>query len=373
MKSNKIIIKGAKQNNLKNISIELPKEKLIVFTGLSGSGKSTFAMDTIFSEGQRRYMESLNSYARQFLGQMEKPDVESIENLNPAIAIDQKTTSKNPRSTVGTVTEIYDYLRLLYSRIGHIICPHHGIEIKSSSPQQIKDIIMNMDYTKVAILSPLVESKKGTHKKLISELKNQGFLRVEINENIYRVDEKLPELDKNFKHNINLVIDRINIQKVGSARLNEGIEKAISSSGDKVIILDLINFERQSFSTKAACPKCGFSIPFLEPRLFSFNAPFGSCKECSGIGHLLKVDPNLAIPDQELSIKDGAFDNINGFKNGSGIQMIRRVCENYKIKLNKPYKDLSAIEKDILLYGTEDILKFRVLTDSGKIHNFERK
>ena len=373
MKKNKIVIKGAKQNNLKNISIELPKDKLIVFTGLSGSGKSTFAMDTIFSEGQRRYMESLNSYARQFLGQMEKPDVESIEGLNPAIAIDQKTTSKNPRSTVGTVTEIYDYLRLLYSRIGHVFCPNHNIEIKSSSPQQIKDIILNIDYKKVAILSPIVEEKKGTHTKILSELKNQGFLRVEINNEIYRLDEKLPTLDKNFKHSINLVVDRFDLSKVSSSRLNESIEKAITSSGDKVEVLDLKTGKRQQFSTKASCPKCGFSIPFLEPRLFSFNAPFGSCKKCSGIGHLLKVDPNLAIPDQSLSIKDGVFDNINGYKNGTGIQMIRRVCENYKIKLNTPFDKLTEIEKDILLYGTEDILKFRVLTDSGKIHTFERK
>lgn len=372
-KRNKIIIKGARQNNLKNISIDLPKDKLIVFTGLSGSGKSTFAMDTIFSEGQRRYMESLNSYARQFLGQMEKPDVDSIENLNPAIAIDQKTTSKNPRSTVGTVTEIYDYLRLLYARIGHVYCPDHGLEIKSSSPQQIRDIILSLKLDKVAILAPIVSQKKGTHQKVIEELKLQGYLRIFIDDEIYRLDQDLPTLDKNFKHDIALVVDRVNLQKVSTNRINEAIEKAIDVSKDQVVVLDLNNNEQHLFSTKAACPKCGFALPFLEPRLFSFNAPFGSCEECSGIGTLLKVDPNLAIPDMSLSIKDGVFDNINGYKNGSGIQMIRRVCEVYKIRLNTAFNKLDSIHQDILLYGSEDVIKFRVLTDSGKIHTFERK
>lgn len=373
LKRDKIIIKGARQNNLKNVSIDLPKDKLIVFTGLSGSGKSTFAMDTIFSEGQRRYMESLNSYARQFLGQMEKPDVDSIENLNPAIAIDQKTTSKNPRSTVGTVTEIYDYLRLLYARIGHVVCPDHNIEIKSSSPQQIKDIILNLNCEKVMILAPIIVKKKGTHEKVISELKAQGYLRIYIDGNMYRLDEKLPELDKNFKHDISLVMDRFNLQKVSNMRLNESIEKAIDASGDQVMVVDLDNNEQHIFSTNASCPKCGFAIPFLEPRLFSFNAPFGSCEDCSGIGTLLQVDPKLAIPDQNLSIKDGVFDQINGYKNGSGIQMIRRVCEFYKIKLTVKFSELDEVSKNILLYGSEDVIKFRVLTDAGRIHTFERK
>jgi len=304
--NDKIIIKGAKEHNLKNIDLELPRNRFIVFTGLSGSGKSSLAFDTIYAEGQRRYVESLSAYARQFLGQMEKPNVEYIEGLSPAISIDQKTTSKNPRSTVGTVTEIYDYLRLLFARVGVVHCAVCGEKISQMTIQEIVDKIMGIgDKTKLQILSPVVRSKKGTHKKLIESIAKDGFVRIRVNgENLEVTDEI--NLDKNKKHNIEVVVDRIVIKDGIEKRLADSIETAVKLS-DGLVIAQIIDGEEILYSTKFACPTHGVAIEELSPRMFSFNSPYGACDACNGLGESKEVDVDLIVPNKELSIKQGAI------------------------------------------------------------------
>jgi len=302
---NKIIIKGAREHNLKNIDVELPRDKLIVITGISGSGKSTLAFDTIYAEGQRRYVESLSAYARQFLGLMNKPDVDSIEGLSPAISIDQKTTSKNPRSTVGTVTEIYDYLRLLFARAGTPYCPDHNIKIRSQTPAKIAGQIAKDSEGRVTILSPVIRQKKGTYEKLIKDLNSEGYTRVRVNKKIYRTDEKIT-LERYRKHDIEVVIDRLDTGD--TSRLIEACENAVMKSGGLVVVVDEKNKNNEKiYSSMMACPVCGISYEELQPRMFSFNSPFGACEQCHGIGIKMEFDPDLIIPCKNLSIADGAI------------------------------------------------------------------
>ena len=351
---NDIIIKGAKQNNLKNIDLTLPREKLIVFTGLSGSGKSSLAFDTIFAEGQRRYVESLSSYARQFLGQMDKPDVESIEGLSPAISIDQKTTSQNPRSTVGTVTEIYDYLRLLYARIGIPHCPQCGREIKSISIDQIVDKVMLMeDRTKFMVLAPIVRDRKGEYVKQLENLKKSGYARVKIDGEIKSLDEEI-KLDKNRKHNISVIVDRLVIKDDIRRRLTDSVENALKLAEGLVIIENAENGEEELFSTNNSCPECGISIGEITPRMFSFNAPAGACPECTGLGFKSEIDIDKLIPDKSVSLEDGAI-KCTGWNLDAGkmVQMkFRALSRRYGFSLSTPYEKLPEKIKDILLYGT---------------------
>jgi len=310
----KIIIKGAKEHNLKNIDVEIPRDKMVVITGLSGSGKSSLAFDTIYAEGQRRYIESLSSYARQFLGQMEKPDVEYIEGLSPAISIDQKTTSKNPRSTVGTVTEIHDYLRLLYARIGIPHCPVCGKEIKSQSVDQIVDSMMGYgNGTRLIIFAPVIRQRKGEHEKIIERIRKEGFTRARIDGTIYQINEEEIKLEKTFKHTIEIVVDRIVVKEENRSRLAEAVELAISHgvglANVQVQQKEISEFEA-SFNTKLACPDHGISIEELEPRMFSFNAPFGACPHCNGLGFTQQIDPDLVIERKDLTIMNGALSNI---------------------------------------------------------------
>ena len=306
MTKDKIIIRGAKANNLKNVSLELPRNKFIVFTGLSGSGKSSLAFDTIYAEGQRRYVESLSSYARQFLGQMDKPDVEYIEGLSPSISIDQKTTSKNPRSTVGTVTEIYDYLRLLYARIGTPYCPSCGREISSQTIDQMVDRLMELEErTKIQILAPVVRGKKGSHVKVLDSIRKEGYVRVIVDGEIHEISDDI-KLDKNKNHTIEIVIDRIIIKEGIQGRLVDSLEAAFGLVDDLVIV-DVIGEERMTFSQKLSCPDCNISMEELEPRMFSFNNPFGMCQTCNGLGFHKNIDPELIIPNKELSIDEGGL------------------------------------------------------------------
>lgn len=359
----KIIIKGARENNLKNIDIELPKNKLIVMTGVSGSGKSSLAFDTIYAEGQRRYVESLSAYARQFLGGTEKPDVDSIEGLSPSISIDQKTTNKNPRSTVGTVTEIYDYLRLLYARIGIPICPNHGKPITSQSIEEMTNQVLRLEEnTKIRVLSPVTYGEKGTHKDLLDKLKANGYVRVIIDDEEYDLSSEI-NLDKNKKHNILVVIDRLIIKEGIRSRLYESIELACKEANGKVVI-DVIGSNEFVMSEKYACPDCDFSLPELEPRMFSFNAPYGACPDCNGLGVKLKIDVDLIIPDKEKSILDGGIVPIN-LEANSYYTEIMAVSKYYNIDLNKPIKNLSKKELDIILYGSPDMLEFDYVSGSG--------
>ena len=303
--NDKIIIKGAKVNNLKNVDLEIPRDKLVVFTGLSGSGKSSLAFDTLYAEGQRRYVESLSSYARQFLGQMNKPDVDYIEGLSPAISIDQKTTSKNPRSTVGTITEIYDYLRLLYARVGTPHCPKCGKEITQQSVDQIVDQVMNLgERTKIQVLAPVIRGKKGLHEKVLANITKNGFVRARIDGEIYELAEEEVKLEKNVKHNIEAVVDRLVIKDGIQSRLAESIETALKMA-EGLVIINVIGEEDILFSENYACPDCGISIDELAPRLFSFNSPWGKCDRCDGLGTLMEFDPDLIIPDKNLSIMEG--------------------------------------------------------------------
>ncbi len=354
--NDKIVIRGAKVNNLKNVSLEIPRDKLVVFTGLSGSGKSSLAFDTLYAEGQRRYVESLSSYARQFLGQMDKPDVEYIEGLSPAISIDQKTTSKNPRSTVGTITEIYDYLRLLYARVGVPHCPKCGKEISKQSVDQIVDKIMNYgDKTKLQILSPVIKGRKGTHEKVLENIKKNGFVRARIDGEIYDLTEDEVKLDKNKKHNIEAVIDRIVIKDGIEGRLTESIEASLKM-GEGLVIASIVGGEDTLFSENFACADCGISIDELAPRLFSFNAPYGKCDHCDGIGTLMEIDEKLVIPNKELSVMEGAIASW-----GSGrlkedswtYAILQALSKEYGLDLNSPIKDLDRKYVDLLLYGTE--------------------
>lgn len=349
---NDIIIKGARQNNLKNISLTLPRDKLIVFTGLSGSGKSSLAFDTIFAEGQRRYVESLSSYARQFLGQMDKPDVDSIEGLSPAISIDQKTTSQNPRSTVGTVTEIYDYLRLLFSRIGVPHCPQCGKEIRSITVDQIVDKIKEMpDGQKFLVLSPIARARKGEYHKQLENLRKSGYVRVKVDGSIYNLDEEIT-LDKNIKHDISAVIDRLVMKEGIDRRLTDSIESALKLSEGLVIVEK--DGEEELFSTNYSCPDCNISLGEITPRMFSFNSPFGACESCSGLGFKNELDINKLIPDINLSLREGAI-KCSGWNLDMGkmtIMQFNALAKRYKFSLDTPYKDLPADIKKILLYGT---------------------
>lgn len=354
MASNKIIIKGAKEHNLKNIDLEIPRDKLVVFTGLSGSGKSSLAFDTIYAEGQRRYVESLSSYARMFLGQMEKPNVDYIDGLSPAISIDQKTTSKNPRSTVGTVTEIYDYLRLLYARIGIPHCPICGREISKQSVDVIVDKVMALDSgTKIQILAPVVKGRKGEHQKELDSARKSGFVRVRIDGNLYDLSEDI-KLEKNIKHNIEIVVDRLVINDDIRSRLAEAIEMSSTLTGGNVIV-DVIGGDELLFSQNFACPEHGACIDELSPRMFSFNNPFGACPTCTGLGIFLKVDPNLIIPNKKLSIREGAI-RASGWSNadsGTIAEMYYLALgKEYGFTLDTPICDFSNEAYNALLYGT---------------------
>jgi len=360
-----IIIKGARENNLKNINITLPKNKLIVMTGVSGSGKSSLAFDTIYAEGQRRYVESLSAYARQFLGGSEKPDVDSIEGLSPAISIDQKTTNKNPRSTVGTVTEIYDYLRLLYARIGIPYCPTHHRPISSQSVEEMTNQILSLEEeTKIRVLSPIVYGEKGTQKDTLDDLRKDGYARVRIDGEDYDLSEEI-NLEKTKKHNIEAIVDRLIIKADIRSRLYEAIEIASKLSNGKVVI-DVIGKEPIIMSEKYACPDCDFSLPELEPRIFSFNAPYGACPDCKGLGIKMKIDEDLVIPDRDKSINDGGIVaiNLNDTTNIIYTQ-IDTVCKRYNINMDTPIKKISREKLDVLLYGTPDVLEFNYVAKNG--------
>ncbi|MBM6858956.1 excinuclease ABC subunit UvrA [Clostridium saudiense] len=351
----KIIVKGARVHNLKNVSLEIPRDKLIVFTGLSGSGKSSLAFDTLYAEGQRRYVESLSAYARQFLGQMNKPDVDYIEGLSPAISIDQKTTSKNPRSTVGTITEIYDYLRLLYARIGIPHCPKCGKQISQQSVDQIVDKVMELgDKTKIQVLAPIIRGKKGAHEKLLDNIKKNGYIRARVDGEIYELAEDEIKLEKNKKHNIDAVVDRLIIKEGIEGRLTDSIEAAFKLA-DGLVVINIIGGKDILFSENFACPDCGISINELEPRLFSFNTPFGKCDRCDGLGTLIELDPNLVIPNKELSIMEGAIATWGEgrLKDDSWtFAILKALAKEYDIDLNRPVKELSKKELDLILYGT---------------------
>ncbi|MDP1510177.1 excinuclease ABC subunit UvrA [Paenibacillus sp. CMAA1739] len=366
MANESIIIKGARAHNLKNIDVTIPRDKFVVLTGLSGSGKSSLAFDTIYAEGQRRYVESLSAYARQFLGQMEKPDVDSIDGLSPAISIDQKTTSRNPRSTVGTVTEIYDYLRLLFARVGHPHCPEHGIEITSQTVEQMVDRILQYpEKTRLQILAPLVSGRKGEHKTLFTDIAKQGFVRVRVNGELRELSEKI-ELEKNKKHSIEVVVDRIVVKEDVRARLSDSIETALNLSGGQLLV-DIIGQEELRFSSNFACPICGFSIDELSPRMFSFNSPFGACPDCDGLGVKMVVDPDLLIPDPEKSVEDGAFQAWSGGTSTYYPQFLQSVCEHYGIPQDIPVSKLTSEQMNLILHGTGDQkIRFRYENDFGQ-------
>ena len=352
----KIIVKGARVHNLKNVSLEIPRDKLIVFTGLSGSGKSSLAFDTLYAEGQRRYVESLSAYARQFLGQMNKPDVDYIEGLSPAISIDQKTTSKNPRSTVGTITEIYDYLRLLYARIGIPHCPKCGKVISKQSVDQIVDQVMALgDKTKIQILAPIIRGKKGTHEKVLDNIKKNGYVRVRVDGEIYELAEEDIKLEKTKKHNIEAVIDRLIIKEGMEGRLSDSLEAALRLA-EGLVIINVIGDKDILFSENFACADCGISIQEFEPRMFSFNAPYGKCDKCDGLGTLMEIDPNLVIPNKNLSVMEGAIATWGEgrLKEDSWTYAIlQALSKEYDLDLNKPIKELSKEHLDLLLYGTD--------------------
>ena len=359
----KIIVKNARENNLKNVSIELPKNKLIVMTGVSGSGKSSLAFDTIYAEGQRRYVESLSAYARQFLGGTDKPDVDSIEGLSPAISIDQKTTSKNPRSTVGTVTEIYDYLRLLFARVGVPYCPIHKKPISSQSIEEMTNQILKLELgTKIRVLAPIIHGEKGTHKELLNGLLKDGYSRVRIDNEDYELEE-VKELEKNKKHNIDVVVDRLIMKEDIRSRLYGSIETASKLAHGKVVI-DVIGSDEIVMSEKYACPDCDFSLPELEPRMFSFNAPYGACSECKGLGIKQKIDIDLIIPNRELSINAGGINTLNA-EDGIVATQINTLSRHFDIDLNKPIKDLEEDKLNIILYGTKELLEYNYVSKNG--------
>ena len=365
----KLIIRGARENNLKNINIDIPKNKLVIMTGLSGSGKTSLAFDTIYAEGQRRYVESISAYARQFLGNMEKPDVDAIEGLSPAIAIDQKTTSNNPRSTVGTVTEIYDYLRLLYARVGKAYCPKHDVVIESQTIKQMADTIdQYADGDRLMVVARVVKRKKGTFKDYFADLLKDGYLRVVVNGQNYMLDEEI-ELDKNKKHDIDVVIDRI-IKKEGyRSRLVDSLEVGLKLTGGEVIVQNLTTKTEELFSEHLACPICGFSVPKLEPRLFSFNNPLGACPDCRGLGIKNEVDDDLLIPDWSKSINEGG---LRYFKTAVGTNRIEWqrfliLCKKYKIDLDKPLKDFTKQELSYILDGSREPISYEIVSDSGNV------
>lgn len=371
MANDKIIIHGARAHNLKNIDVKIPKNKLVVITGLSGSGKSSLAFDTLYAEGQRRYVESLSAYARQFLGQMDKPDVDSIDGLSPAISIDQKTTSHNPRSTVGTVTEINDFLRLLWARVGTPICPNDHIPITSQSPDQMVDRVLELpERTRLQILSPVVRSKKGTQKKVLATIKREGFVRVQVDGETYDLDE-VPELNKNQEHTINVVIDRIIVKEGVRSRLFDSFEAALRLS-DGYAIADVIGGEPIPFSEKYACPICGFTVGELEPRLFSFNAPMGACPVCEGLGSKLEVDVDLVVPDRSKTLRDGAMAPWNPISSQYYPQLLEQFCQSVGIDMDTPFNKLPKKQQQLVLYGNGDqTFHFHYENDFGGVRDVD--
>ncbi|MGM0495101.1 MAG: excinuclease ABC subunit UvrA [Bacillota bacterium] len=364
-----ITIKGARENNLKSINLEFKKNQLIVMTGLSGSGKTSLAFDTIYEEGRRRYVESLSAYARQFLGNMKKPDVDLIEGLSPSISIDQKSTSHNPRSTVGTVTEIYDYIRLLYARIGKPICPIHGVEIKSQSIQEMTNKILENDQKRLIILAPIIRDKKGTHKDEISELRKEGYTRVRINEENYELDQEIV-LDKNKRYDIDVVIDRIIVKESAASRLYDSLETAAKLGNGSVKAI--IDGEEKLFSENFSCPICGFTIQDLEPRLFSFNAPYGACKTCNGLGFNRKIDVDALLPDQSLSLQENVFQKY-AKTDSIYYRQIEQTAIALDIPLNKPFNKLTKKQQNILLYGSEAEIDYKYVSREGRLFHKAKK
>jgi len=356
-----IKIKGAREHNLKNINVELPRDKLTVITGISGSGKSTLAFDTIYAEGHRRYVESLSSYARQFLGLMSKPDVDSIEGLSPAISIEQKTTSKNPRSTVGTITEIYDYLRLLFARIGVPYCPEHGIIIESQSPAKIAENISKELMGMIIILSPIVRQKKGTYEQLFKDLNEEGYSRVRVNKTIYRTDEEI-QLERYKKHDIEIVVDRLDVR--GRSRLAEACENAINRSDGLILVLDDNDVEH-TYSSKMTCPKCGIYFEELQPRMFSFNSPFGACEVCHGLGIKMEFGEHLIIPDEGKCIVDGAIALYKNMRDGWRVHYLGGVAKHFGFDIFTPIKDLTRKQYDVLMYGSLEKVSFNMTAKNG--------
>ncbi|MCR4431754.1 MAG: excinuclease ABC subunit UvrA [Tepidanaerobacteraceae bacterium] len=357
MSTNKIIVKGAREHNLKNIDVEIPRDKLVVITGLSGSGKSTLAFDTIYAEGQRRYVESLSAYARQFLGQMDKPDVDYIEGLSPAISIDQKTTSKNPRSTVGTVTEIYDYLRLLFARIGKPHCPKCGKEITQQTVDQMVDAVMELpEGTKIQVMAPVVRGRKGEYQKLFEQIKKSGFVRMRVDGEIRDVGEEI-KLDKYKKHDIEIIVDRIVLKPGIQSRLADSIEVALSQA-EGLVIIDVADSREMLFSQNFACADCGVSLEELTPRMFSFNSPYGACPVCSGLGINMEIDPDLVIPDHSKSISEGAVEPWNSTPDGYYFQMLKAVLKHHGYDVNTPIKDMPPQVVDVILYGSSEPIEF---------------
>ncbi|GEB76866.1 excinuclease ABC subunit UvrA [Sporolactobacillus inulinus] len=364
-----IVVKGAREHNLKNVNVTIPRDKMVVITGLSGSGKSSLAFDTIYAEGQRRYVESLSAYARQFLGQSNKPDVDAIEGLSPAISIDQKTTSHNPRSTVGTVTEIYDYMRLLYARIGHPYCPKHGVEITSQTIEQMVDRIMEYpERTKLQILAPIVSGRKGAHVKTLEEIKKKGYVRVRVDGEMREVAEEI-QLEKNKKHTIDVVIDRIVVKANVQGRLADSLEAATKLTDGRVVV-DIIGGEELLFSEQFSCPYCGFSIGELEPRLFSFNSPFGACPDCDGLGSRMEVDPDLVIPDRSKTLSEGAIIAWEPTSSQYYPQLLKSACAHFGIEMNKPVEKLPKDKLNLLLYGSgTDRIHFHYENEFGDVRD----
>ncbi|WP_202079234.1 excinuclease ABC subunit UvrA [Caldalkalibacillus salinus] len=367
MNNENIIVKGARAHNLKDIDISIPRDKFVVLTGLSGSGKSSLAFDTIYAEGQRRYVESLSAYARQFLGQMDKPDVDSIDGLSPAISIDQKTTSRNPRSTVGTVTEIYDYLRLLFARVGHPHCPKHGIEIKSQTIEQMVDRVLDLpERTKLQILAPVVQGRKGEHVKLLEDIQKQGFVRVRVDGEVRDLSEEI-NLEKNKKHTIEVVVDRIVVKDGIRSRLADSMETALQMA-DGLVLIDVIDGEELLFSSNLACPECGFSIEELAPRMFSFNSPYGACQTCDGLGSKLEVDPELVIPDMTKTLKQDPIAPWEGASTTYYTQLLKAVCDHFGIDMDVPLEKLTEDQLSIILNGSKgEKVYFRYVTEFNQV------
>ena len=384
MKNKNISIRGARQHNLKDINVDIPRDQLVVMTGLSGSGKSSLAFDTIYAEGQRRYVESLSAYARQFLGQMEKPDVDSIEGLSPAISIDQKTTSNNPRSTVSTITEIYDYLRLLYARAGTPYCPIHNIEITSQTIQEMVDRVMELpERTKIQLFAPIIKGRKGMHEKVFEELAKEGYARVIVDGEMYDI-ESVPELGKNKKHDVDVVVDRLAVRDGIESRLSDSMQTALIK-GEGNVTVNVIDGHDMHFSEHFSCPECGFTLSEMEPRLFSFNAPYGACPDCDGLGMKMAVDERLVIPDDSLTLEDGAFVPWQPISSDYYPTLLRQTCDHFGIDMKTPYKELPKKEKNLLLYGSKGemvnyefrqsngIVRQRRMPYEGLVNNIERR